>query len=247
MLDPEVSFDYKMFCLGYFLNKAQDKLEDIDALNQFIDGFTTQYNQGELEAIYQSLPSVGKLKWHVFATQDTVLMKNIDFIKGNGDKPVMSSIGVNFQDVRQELLPLLKEMTEQYLASGMKQDDAQVEAFVQLLAQADEQYLSQYYADNQQFLINYGLYVLYHEQFMMHKGLSLFDFFKVMAVQTLIFKVYMSAIAMKHKKLDKARVVKIYNAISRITQHKEQYLDSMLGELKNSKCDSVAQILGLFK
>jgi len=247
MLDPEASFDFKMFCLGYFLNKAQDKLEDVDVLNQFIDSFAAQYNQGELDTIYQSLPSVGKLKWHAFATQDTVLMKNVDFIKGKDDKPVMSSIGINFQEVRQELLPLLKEMTEEHVKAGKTSEEAQVEAFLQILSQADEQYLSKYYAENEQFLINYGLYFLYHEQFMMHKGLSLFDFFKVMAVHTLTFRVYMSAIAIKHKKLDKARVVKIYNAISRISQHKEQYIDSMLGELKNNKCDSVAQILGLFK
>ncbi len=242
ILDQDASFELRMFSLGFFLSKAQAKLNDVDQLGQFIDDFSVLYNDGKIAEIYRSLPSVGKLKWHTFASMDSLLVKSLDFIPGKTDTQGMSSSAVRFQSCRKDMLELMEE-----LQAGNDSDEAKIAAFEHVLKDGKEKYLDTFYQENPQFLTNYGLYYLYHYQFMVQNQKSLFEFFTIMTIEFVLLQSYLSAMAIKQQGLEKEQVIKLFHSVTRITQHKNGYIDGVMSELAKQGNNSIAAILGLLR
>lgn len=260
ILDEDVEFNERIFNLGLFLKQAENHLDDLTRLEQFIHSFTELYNEGKMKKMFVNLPLVETLKWQVFSYQDKQLVIDTMLYSGCGETGGLTSTSIRFQQCRDQMLMLMMNQGQAKEKSGEVDNTAPMEnfgdkegiegsseLFEQILTQANTEYLDEYFKKNPQLLTNYALYYLYHFQFLVTEGKSLFEFFRIMVVDLLMLKSYLSAIAVNQKGLTDEWFIKTVQSYSRRRQHNNDFVARLEKQLKDSGTDSAGAIFGLLK
>ena len=255
ILDAEATFEERLFSLGLFLKQAESKLSSPEVLDTFINNFIALYNEKKTHQMYASLPSVEKLKWQVFASQDKLLVKHTNLFHEKKSTKGLSNSAVRFQRCRDQLLALMQnkgkpsdiKINEHGLGQFEDKIESSFSLFNQIWEQGKRQHLDDYFAENPHIWTNFALYYIYHHQFLILKGKSLFEFFKVMAVDIFMIKSYLAAIALNQQEINDEWVLQLFQSYSRRRQHGVEFIDKMEAQLKADGTDSAGAILGLLK
>jgi len=254
ILDEKLDLSTKLFMIGLFLKQSEEHLDNIPRLQQLIVSMAEMAQDGTIAKLFATLPVEPLLKWKLFASQDAQLSFNRPIIKEREETEGLSLSDFRFNQCRMQLFSLLKENESTLAVSLRESKDSQIEIlkhnvkfFESILSKAQKNTLNQYFDENPQIMLNYLIYYFYHYQFMIREDKSPFQFFKILVVDLMMLKSYLSGIAIKQGKLTDEWLLQLFQSYARQRQHQSSFIAGLEAQLNNAHINNPGAIFGVLK
>ncbi|TKB48845.1 hypothetical protein FCL40_09380 [Ferrimonas sediminicola] len=252
MLLPDHSLSEKLFILGLSYHQIDQHLDNPIQVELLLAKNRRHILDGTLKRSFQALPQLEGHRWKIFVPQ--VLNITSDMRK--------------LRDVTARLLPsdarFLAFQTPliRQLSQGLGTEDADLgtlatslqaagdsgrvaRVFDELIARAREQVITPYFSQYPQVLLNYLLYQLYHNQFLLGSGKRPIQFFQVLMVDLLVIEGYLAGLALEEGSLNRESVTGLFAAYAKKRQHGRGFVDEVEQILKRASTDPLAAVFGL--
>ncbi len=242
ILSEDLSVNERLFIMGMYLKQAEPHLNNTDKLGSMINSYIDMVADNTLQEMYANLAPAPALKWQIFHHQDKAFISTTP-IRSTLDESHTTNYTISNSDARfNECRVLLIEL----LRDHNKVDSLGL-MFDKVLIQANQSILPSYFDKNPQVLTNYILYYLYHNQFLITKNKSPFEFYRIMLTDFFMLTSYLSGIAVHLGELNNEWVGKLFQSYSRRRQHKSGFIDGIEEQLKQAGGQGPAAIFSLLK
>lgn len=243
-----LSFNERLFIMGMYLKKIEPDLNNPERLEQMVNSYTAMVTDKTLQKMYANLSTVPALKWQIFQHQDNAFIRTTQvrttLSEENSKNHTISNSDARFNECREQLIILLRNKN---IEKNQTKADSDGISFDKILTQANKSILPKYFDKNPQVLVNYILYYLYHNQFLVKENKTPFEFYRIMLVDFFMLTSYLSGIAVNLGELNNEWVGKLFQSYSRRRQHKSGFIDGIEEQLKQAGSQSSAAIFSLLK
>ncbi|WP_169308443.1 flagellin lysine-N-methylase [Ferrimonas aestuarii] len=247
LLQEQIPLPQRLLAIGLLFKRMGNDVSDIAKVEQASKEIVSLIQSNKLEGAYESLPRLTEVKWQAFAVQLHHNLRRSQ--KSEKEQGFVAPADKRFNgllDAAFSQLSLPAHAIDNYDAFSKTMENQQyVDAFEAMLSQSKEAHLTGYFEQHPQLLLNYLLYCLYHDQFLLHHQKTPFQYFKVLLTDMLVVEVLLSAKALEERKIDDDMVVEVFSAYSKRRLHSSTFVDTLEKYFNHTSRDSDAAIFAL--
>lgn len=244
ILSEDLAFNERLFIMGMYLKQAEPHLNNPQKLKQLISSYIDMAADNTLQKMYTNLSAIPALKWQIFQHQDNAFISSTQVTVTTKGEQLISNSDARFNECREQLIDLLHNKNTD---KDKPKKDSDGVLFNKVLAQANQTLLPDYLDKNPQVFVNYILYYLYHNQFLIKDNKTPFQFYRIMLVDWFMLTSYLSGIAVQSGELNNAWVGKLFQSYSRRRQHKSGFIEGIEAQLAKAGSQGSAAIFALLK
>ncbi|WP_051252725.1 flagellin lysine-N-methylase [Ferrimonas kyonanensis] len=250
LLNHQLSLPERLFILGITYHQIDDHLENPLKIETILQRNLQWMKDGSMRKSFSTLPELKGHKWKILSSQLVQIGSEVTKEGANNFR-----VSPSEKRLLQFQLPLMRQMEQRVGRGGNGSDLPSLSASAMVifgvpdifdaLLKESHAVMGPFLAEHPHMLLNFLLYQLYNNQFLLAIERTPTQFFQVLMVDLLVIEAYLAGIAVESGEMDKRTVVDVISAYAKKRQHNASYVDNLEKCLELSAPDKLAAVFGL--